>query len=159
MSNIGVKKKVIILGSTGSIGTNTLSVIRKLPDLFEVEALSCRSNLAKLADQIEEFDPQAVAVAGELKDEGFKQMCDRRGVRVYQGNSGQLEMIEQIEADLVVNSITGRAPICQRQQGVDRDGRASHQGDFVEEWFDPNSRRFRTLCYLQFAGQGTETLC
>jgi 1-deoxy-D-xylulose-5-phosphate reductoisomerase len=107
MSDTGTKKKVIILGSTGSIGTNTLSVIRKLPDLFEVEALSCRNNLTKLSDQIEEFDPRAVAVAGELKDEEFKEMCGRRGVRVFQGNSGQLEMIEQIEADLVVNSISG----------------------------------------------------
>ena len=58
-------KKIAILGSTGSIGTQTLDVIRQNPELFKVTALTCGSNAELLAEQIEEFRPEFAVTAGE----------------------------------------------------------------------------------------------
>lgn len=102
------KKKVIILGSTGSIGVNTLDVIRHLPDLFEVAALSCRKSIKKLKEQMREFFPQAVAVTGEEhRNEILPEICDTGFVRLYRGETGLLQMIEELDADIVVNGISG----------------------------------------------------
>ena len=58
-------KNVSIIGSTGSIGTQTLSVIREHPDLFNVKALSCGRNISLLAQEIREFHPEYVSVERE----------------------------------------------------------------------------------------------
>ena len=55
-------KKLTLLGSTGSIGLNTLDVVRKFPQKFRIEALSCRSSIEQLAEQIREFQPKIVCV-------------------------------------------------------------------------------------------------
>lgn len=55
-------KKVVILGSTGSIGKNALEVIRKFPDKFKVLGLAAKSSVNILEEQIKEFNPQYVAV-------------------------------------------------------------------------------------------------
>ena len=55
-------KKIIILGSTGSIGKNTLDVVSRYPDEFEVIGLSCGSNLGELIQQIKKFQPRVVCV-------------------------------------------------------------------------------------------------
>ena len=58
-------KRVAILGSTGSIGTQTLEVIRQNPDRFKVTALTCGSNTELLAEQIEEFRPEFASAERE----------------------------------------------------------------------------------------------
>ena len=100
-------KKVVILGSTGSIGTNTLSVIEHFPDRFSVEALSCHKSIDRLSDQIRRYSPAAVAVTEELTSHSFRELCKNRSVRLFQGKNGQLDMLESIEADIVVNGISG----------------------------------------------------
>ena len=60
-------KKIAILGSTGSIGTQSLDVIRQHPERFQVEALTCGRNIASLEKQIEEFHPQMVVT--ELEED------------------------------------------------------------------------------------------
>ena len=55
-------KKLTLLGSTGSIGLNTLDVVREFPEQFRIEALSCRSSIERLAEQIREFQPRIVCV-------------------------------------------------------------------------------------------------
>jgi 1-deoxy-D-xylulose-5-phosphate reductoisomerase len=97
------KKKVIVLGSTGSIGKNTLDVCRKFKDSFEVKALSCNRNLDELLRQIAEFSPVSVAIAGNGSDRSFVPS----GCKVYGGESGLLEMIRECDADIVVNGIAG----------------------------------------------------
>lgn len=67
-------KNVSIIGSTGSIGTQTLSVIREHPDLFSVAALSCGRNISLLADEIREFHPAVVSVEREEDAEKLKEM-------------------------------------------------------------------------------------
>ena len=59
-------KKVAILGSTGSIGTQALDVISKNKQLLSVAVLSCANNIEKLCSQIEEYHPEAVVVAKEV---------------------------------------------------------------------------------------------
>lgn len=90
-------KDVGILGSTGSIGTQALSVIRENPDKFRVKVLSCNKNISLLKEQIKEFKPEAVAVfdeesGGVLKKElpgheiltGYKGLCDVAAFGNYQ---------------------------------------------------------------------------
>jgi 1-deoxy-D-xylulose-5-phosphate reductoisomerase len=101
------KVKVVILGSTGSIGTNTLAVIERFPDMFTVQALSCHKSIDQLSEQIHKYSPAAVAVTEELINDNFKELCWNRSVRLYQEEKGQLAMLEEIEADIVVNGISG----------------------------------------------------
>ena len=61
------KKKVCILGSTGSIGKNALQVISDLNDRFEVSGLSAQSNVSLLAEQVNKFKPKAAAIGNEAK--------------------------------------------------------------------------------------------
>lgn len=100
-------KKLSVLGCTGSIGTNTLDVIRKLEPRFQVAALACRSNVERLLHQVEEFSPEAVAVTGQPNPEAEAQLNRLHGTRVYRGEQGLLRMIEETDAELVVNGISG----------------------------------------------------
>ncbi len=65
-------KQLSILGSTGSIGTQTLDIVRKFPEQFKVVGLSCNSNIELLRKQIEEFKPKIVAVFDEEKADELK---------------------------------------------------------------------------------------
>lgn len=99
-------KKIIILGSTGSIGESTLAVARAHPDKLKVAGLSTKSNIELLQQQIREFAPSAVAVwekekADILRDE-FADEID-----VYSGREGLLEFIDFVEADLAVCALVG----------------------------------------------------
>ena len=98
-------KKLTLLGSTGSIGLNTLDVVREFPQQFRIEALSCRSSIDHLAEQIREFQPRIVCVdkdeqAGELRlifpDTEF--VC---------GIKGLIQISTDQEVDLVVSGIVG----------------------------------------------------
>lgn len=92
---------VVVLGSTGSIGTNTLGLCRQKN--IEIEAISCGSNVALLNEQIAEFNPKFVCI----KDENLKK--DVRHSRVFVGEDGLLEMLELCSSDRVVNSLVGFA--------------------------------------------------
>ena len=97
-----MKKKVLILGSTGSIGTSTLSVIANDPASFEVCGLACASNIDLLNEQIDRFRPADVCFFnGERKDG-----VDPRGARLYTGIEGMKEMVRG-DADIVVNALPG----------------------------------------------------
>jgi 1-deoxy-D-xylulose-5-phosphate reductoisomerase len=75
--------------------------------MFDVQAVSCHKSTDKLGEQIRKYSPQAVAVTEELINDSFKDLCDNCAVRLYQKEEGQLEMLEEIEADIVVNGISG----------------------------------------------------
>ena len=60
-------KSLSILGSTGSIGRNALTVVEKFPDRFSVKALTAKTNVSLLAEQIQRFDPEIAAVFDEKK--------------------------------------------------------------------------------------------
>jgi 1-deoxy-D-xylulose-5-phosphate reductoisomerase len=101
------KKKVIVLGSTGSIGKSALEVVRALAPSLDVVALACRSSVVELLRQIREFSPQAVAVTGSPRS-GEEEAIDNLGeLRVYRGEQGLLQMLGDTVADVVVNGISG----------------------------------------------------
>lgn len=97
-----MKKRVLILGSTGSIGTATLEVIANDPAAFEVCGLACRNNVGLLNEQTARFGPRAVCVF----DEKQRSAVTAPGVRVHAGIEGMKEMIRS-DVDIVVNALPG----------------------------------------------------
>ena len=99
-------KKIVILGSTGSIGTQTLDVIRNHGDI-EVTAMAVGSNIVLLEQQIREFKPQIVCVWDEKKAKELKQAVTDLAVRVVWGMEGLLEVATEKNAEIVVTAIVG----------------------------------------------------
>lgn len=99
-------KKIAILGSTGSIGTQTLDVVRNNQDLL-VTALSAGSNISKLEEQIREFQPMYAVVFDEKKAEELKVKVADLKVKVLCGMDGLLTIASMEEADILVTAIVG----------------------------------------------------
>jgi 1-deoxy-D-xylulose-5-phosphate reductoisomerase len=97
-------KRIIVVGSTGSIGRQTLDILRSHPDEFELVALSCHKNLDLLREQIEEFKPRVVALTG-----GNQPLHIDLAIPVASGMEGLCRMIRETEADMVVNAAAGAA--------------------------------------------------
>lgn len=103
-------KKLAILGSTGSIGTNVLEVVRQFPDRFQVVGLAAGRNLRLLAEQILVFRPQVASVAeAELARELETMLPDDCGCQVVSGVGGVKEVAANTGADLVVAAMVGAA--------------------------------------------------
>ncbi|MEF3280144.1 MAG: 1-deoxy-D-xylulose-5-phosphate reductoisomerase [Elusimicrobiota bacterium] len=100
-------KEVAILGSTGSIGKNTLDVISKNPEMFKVKALAANSSVEKLIEQIYKFNPKYVCVFDEKKRDELKKIVGKKVKITPGGIEGLCEMIELSKADIVVSAITG----------------------------------------------------
>lgn len=102
-----------VLGSTGSIGTQTLEVVRQNPDDFKAVALSCGSNIDLLYDQILEFRPLAVSVMDESKASELKKRLNEEHpeihTEVYYGDEGDIVCATLPEADTVLGAIVGVA--------------------------------------------------
>ncbi len=100
-------RKIAVLGSTGSIGTQALSVIREHGDL-QVEALTCRGNLSLLEEQIREFRPKTVCVGDEKAAMELKgRIGDLSGMKICFGREGLIEAAAETDADLVLTAIVG----------------------------------------------------
>ncbi|MCI8532444.1 MAG: 1-deoxy-D-xylulose-5-phosphate reductoisomerase [Lachnospiraceae bacterium] len=99
-------KKVAILGSTGSIGTQTLEIARTNGDL-EITALAAGSNVERLEAQIREFRPSLAAVWAEEKAKELKSRIRDLDVRVVTGMEGLIEVAEQPESGILVTAIVG----------------------------------------------------
>jgi 1-deoxy-D-xylulose-5-phosphate reductoisomerase len=112
-------KNIVILGSTGSIGKSALSVISGYRDRFRVVGLTANSSLDLLLEQIEEFSPEAVAVADlEAADE----LRARAGVPVFGGQEGLCRVASHDKADFVLSAIVGAAGLVPTMAAV-RPGR------------------------------------
>lgn len=97
-------KQLIILGSTGSIGTQTLDIVRSFPEDFSVIALSCRSRIQVLREQIIEFSPRAVAVGTE--EMALELSREFPELEIYVGDIGVSELA-LLPADMLVNALMG----------------------------------------------------
>lgn len=105
-------KKVVILGSTGSIGTQTLDVIRSLPGEFQVVGLGAGKNSGLLADQIKEFQPRAAVLATEdALSRLRKELPPYYKLDLDWGPAGINNLAAMPEADLIVIAVTGVAGI------------------------------------------------
>lgn len=99
-------RKIAILGSTGSIGTQTLEIVRINQDL-EVTALAAGANIELLETQIREFHPSLVAVWSEEKAKELKERIKDLTLRIVTGMDGLLEVAVQRESELLVTAIVG----------------------------------------------------
>ena len=103
------KKRIAILGSTGSIGTQTLNVIRRHPDLFEAEVLVGGSNAELLITQALEFQPNMVVIADKSK---YGTVCDALSstdIKVFAGEESVCDIVEMDCVDIVMAAIVGFA--------------------------------------------------
>lgn len=99
-------KRIAILGSTGSIGTQTLEVVRNNKDI-KVTAIAAGSNIAKLEEQIREFAPDIAAVWEEDKAEELKVRVSDLPVKVVSGMDGLIEAAAGTDAETVVTAVVG----------------------------------------------------
>lgn len=104
-----MKKQICILGSTGSIGTQALDVIRQHPDLYEAYALTANDSVEKLAEQASEFNPAAVVIANEARYEELKAKLADTDVKVYAGHKALCEIVEAGPVDMVLAALVGFA--------------------------------------------------
>lgn len=104
-----MKKQICILGSTGSIGTQALDVIRQHPDLYEAYALTANDSVEKLAEQACEFNPAAVVIANEARYEELKAKLADTDVKVYAGHKALCEIVEAGPVDMVLAALVGFA--------------------------------------------------
>lgn len=102
-------KRIAILGSTGSIGTQALNVIRRHRDLFGVEVLCAGSNADLLIAQALEFDPNAVAIADISKYNQVQEALSPHDIKVFAGMDSIADLMEMESIDLVLASIVGFA--------------------------------------------------
>ncbi|MBW4083281.1 1-deoxy-D-xylulose-5-phosphate reductoisomerase [Paenibacillus sp. S150] len=99
-------KRISILGSTGSIGTQTLDVIDMHPDAFEVDGLAAGGNTALLLEQVRRFKPRRVSVSTRALAEELKANLPE-GVELFSGNEGLVEIAAGGDADTVVTAVMG----------------------------------------------------
>lgn len=102
-------KRIAILGSTGSIGTQALNVIRRHRDLFAVEVLCAGSNADLLIEQALEFEPNAVAIANEAQYAKVEEALQPHDIKVFAGAEAVADLMEMSTIDMVLASIVGFA--------------------------------------------------
>ena len=102
-----MKKRVAILGSTGSIGTQALEVIRENPDHFEVEVLTAYHNIDLLSKQAEEFKPNTVVIANESRYNELVDQLEDLPVKIYAGNDAIAQIVEMDTIDVVLTAMVG----------------------------------------------------
>ena len=104
-----MKKQIVILGSTGSIGTQALQVIEEHPDLYEVYALTANNRVDKLIEQARKFQPEAVVIANEDKYQQLKDALADLPVKVYAGAEALCEIVESGPVNIVLTAMVGYA--------------------------------------------------
>ena len=102
-------KKIALLGSTGSIGVNTLDVIGKNPDRFQVCALAAGGNVELLVQQIRKFKPRVVSIFEASKARILREAVAGEDVEIFAGEEGAVNVATLPEVDLVVSGIVGSA--------------------------------------------------
>jgi 1-deoxy-D-xylulose-5-phosphate reductoisomerase len=105
-------KRLTIVGSTGSIGQNTLRVVEHLSDRFRIFALAANSSVDLLADQTAAFNPSVVAITDPTCVDAFRNCCRAKGVSVPEvvtGEQGLRQIASASEVDIVVSGAVGAA--------------------------------------------------
>jgi len=102
-----VKKRIAILGSTGSIGTQALEIIRAFPEKFSAEILTADSNACLLIKQALEFMPDAVVITNDTRYEQVKAALEPHDIKVYAGHESLEQIVESGNIDMVLTAIVG----------------------------------------------------
>ena len=101
------KKKLAILGSTGSIGTQALEVVAENPELYEIYALTANENIDLLIKQAIEFQPEAVIIANKSKYHTLKEALRYLPIKVYAGAEAIAQIVESEPIDVVLTAMVG----------------------------------------------------
>ena len=103
------KKRIAILGSTGSIGTQALEVISEQSERFEVEVLTAQNQWELLVKQAIQYNPNAVVIGNEAFYKGVKNVLDPHDIKVFAGAKAMCEVVEMHTVDMVLTAIVGSA--------------------------------------------------
>ena len=111
-------KKIAILGSTGSIGTQTLEVVREHSDELSVTALAAGTNKERLLEQIRKFHPSLVSLSDEKMALELKRELEGTGVEVLSGMEGLIAVAGMEESDIVVTAVVGMMGILPTMEAI-----------------------------------------
>tara|TARA_B100000809_G_scaffold113711_1_gene112208 strand:+ start:9187 stop:10356 length:1170 start_codon:yes stop_codon:yes gene_type:complete len=104
-----IKKKIAILGSTGSIGTQALEVIEEHSDKFQVEVLTANTNADLLIEQAIKFKPNAVVIVDETKFEEVSEKLWKYDIKTFTGEAALAQVVEMDDINIVLTALVGYA--------------------------------------------------
>ena len=116
-------KRVVILGSTGSVGTQALDVLGGLSRSFDVVGLSGNSNALLLIEQARTFKPAAVAVAATSPTDELQSNLDRMNIGLLSGPDALVDLIQQLDPHIVVQAVSGAAGLGSSLAAIDQGAR------------------------------------
>lgn len=99
-------RKIAVIGSTGSIGTQTLDVVKKHPERFSIEALAAGSNVELLLEQVKEFKPKMVSVGNKQLAQQISSVLPG-DIKLFYGEEGLIQVAAHNGADIVITAIVG----------------------------------------------------
>jgi 1-deoxy-D-xylulose-5-phosphate reductoisomerase len=103
-------KRLSVFGSTGSIGRNTLKIVKKFPDRFQIVSLAAKQNVALMAQQVEQFKPNLAVMYDQKHAEQLKQAIPKKQpVEILFGNDGYLKAASHNDADILISAFVGSA--------------------------------------------------
>ena len=102
-----MKKNIALLGSTGSIGVQTLDVVMAHPDLFNVEVLTANNNSALLIEQAKKFKPNSVVIVNKHKYDEVNNVLADLGIKVYSGAESLEQIVTSENIDIVLTALVG----------------------------------------------------
>lgn len=107
LTTLNLKKRIAILGSTGSIGKQALEVIAAHPEAFEVEVLTAQNNAALLIEQAKRFKPNVVVISNETYYTAVKDQLASEDIKVYAGENALSSVVTMDTIDLVLTALVG----------------------------------------------------
>ncbi|MCL6259336.1 1-deoxy-D-xylulose-5-phosphate reductoisomerase [Aquiflexum sp. TKW24L] len=113
------KKNVAILGSTGSIGTQTLEVIRSHPEKFQVEVLTAQNNADLLISQAIDFQPNCVVIANESLYEKVRDVLLPLGIKVFAGEKALADVVTMETIDIVLTALVGYSGLIPTMKAIE----------------------------------------
>jgi 1-deoxy-D-xylulose-5-phosphate reductoisomerase len=113
-------RRVVVLGSTGSVGTSTLDVVRTLPDRFRVVGLAAQSNAEKLAEHARAHGATVVAMEDETAGARLRSLLP--GVKVISGPGAALDLVRRTDAEVVVQATVGAAALATTIAAIEKGG-------------------------------------
>ncbi len=111
-------QKIALLGSTGSIGEQTLDVVRAYPDKFEITTLTAHNNWERLVKQALEFKPDSVVISNKSHYLAVKEALRNSDVKIYAGEESLVQIVENSNIDTVVSALVGFAGLFPTVNGV-----------------------------------------
>src|SRR5579885_2686186 len=102
-------KKIVILGSTGSIGTQALDIVARHPDRFQVVGLAAGKKIDVVEEQIRRFHPKRVSVADAADAKALCDKFSKNGIEILVGAEGNCSLVQDPECDFVISAIVGAA--------------------------------------------------